>query len=509
MSRPPSNIGHMTVEEGQHVFISYVREDKENVDRLCEMLKAAQIPYWRDLKSLEPGDDWKRKIRGAIRNNALVFLACFSDSSRSRPKNNMNEELNLAVEEIRKMPPGETWIIPIRFDEGDVPDWELGPNRSLNDINRVDLFGESYAENIVALTSKINKLMGANDNAATTRAFVEESQAQDRPKLLQQLTKEMIVNPSKRIELDDLIRDELRNILDFLNDENRYSSQINSGTDDERVRNLIALGNDTWEVVRPFCYSLAVAARWGNNDTLSPWVSGIKSIVSAAHKMRPGYEIVNNARHIAAVAVVSVAALACTADSRWENFKTLLADPRVSDNYNLGSTEGLLTATGYWKPFSSGQALESIFAITEETGDDPVELFEQFKKGRGKRHTPIADWIHSVIKPIFQYTGEEYDHNYHRSELMLGIVGQDIAIQDVQNRNQDMEYARSTWFGRSTWNYRYASVSPVEQMASELNRDGSLWPPVQGGLFGGDVDRAAQAINAYSSEYQYFSQRHF
>lgn len=29
----------MTTDEGQHVFISYVREDKERVDRLCEMLK--------------------------------------------------------------------------------------------------------------------------------------------------------------------------------------------------------------------------------------------------------------------------------------------------------------------------------------------------------------------------------------------------------------------------------------------------------------------------------------
>lgn len=505
MSRPPSNIVHMTVEEGQHVFISYVREDKENVDRLCEMLKAAQIPYWRDLKSLEPGDDWKRKIRGAIRNNALVFLACFSDSSRSRTKNNMNEELHLAVEEIRKMPPGETWIIPIRFDEGDVPDWELGPNRSLNDINRVDLFGNSYAENIVALTSKINKLMGANDNAATTRAFVEESQAQDRPKLLQQLTKEMIVNPSRRIELDDLIRDELRNVLKFLDDENRYSNQIISGTNEDRVRRLVALSNETWEAVRPFCYSLAVAARWGNSDTLSPWVSGIRSIVSAAYKLRPGAEIVNNIRHIAAVATVSVAALACTTESRWDNFKTLLANPRVTGNHDVGSTEGLLKATGYWKPFPSGGILDSVFAVSLETGDDPIELMIQYQKRGGTRHTPVSDWLHFVLKPLFEYTADEYENHYHHAEIMLGIVGQDIAIQDAKGRGLNGSRTRSNWFGRSGWKYQYASPSPIERMGAELTRDGASWPPVRGGLFGGDVDRAAQAIEMYGGDYSYFS----
>ncbi|MFJ2318159.1 toll/interleukin-1 receptor domain-containing protein [Glutamicibacter sp. NPDC087661] len=498
----------MTNNEGQHVFISYVREDKECVDRLCEMLKAAQIPFWRDLKNLEPGDDWKIKIKEAIRNNSLVFLACFSDNSRNRPRNNMNEELHLAVEEFRRMPPGETWIIPIRFDDGSVPDWGIGANRSLNDINRVDLFGDSYPEQAVALTNKINRLMGANENAATTLAFVEESRSQERPELLRRLTKEMIVNPAKQIELDDLIAGEVRSALETLNDDPRYGSQVRSGTNEDQIRNFVQLASETWEAVRPFCYSLAIAARWGTADSLSPWTAGIKNIVSAASKHHDGYESINNVRHIAAVAVIAVAALASTAYSRWDNFKTLLAGPRVPENYHVGSTIGVLDATGYWKPFDTSASLPSIFSRAETSGDDPVELFNQYNNRQlGKLHTPIPDWLHSVMKPIFEWTEEEHTQNYHLSELMLGVVGQDVSTQDALNQGHNAQYARSNWFGRSTWALRHASQSPVDQLRSKLEREGASGALLQAGLFGGDLPRALSAIDKYNEDYREYARR--
>jgi hypothetical protein len=116
----------MTATAGKHVFVSYVHEDADQVDELCAILEAAHVPYWRDRKSLGPGDAWKAKIRDAIRNGSLVFLACFSDRSRAKDTSHMNEELTIAVEEYRKRPPGRTWLIPVRFDPGDVPDWDLG-----------------------------------------------------------------------------------------------------------------------------------------------------------------------------------------------------------------------------------------------------------------------------------------------------------------------------------------------------------------------------------------------
>ena len=72
-------------ETAGHAFISYVREDVHQVDQLQQVLEAAGISVWRDTAALWPGEEWRRKIRHAITDNALVFIACFSDIVVSLP----------------------------------------------------------------------------------------------------------------------------------------------------------------------------------------------------------------------------------------------------------------------------------------------------------------------------------------------------------------------------------------------------------------------------------------
>jgi hypothetical protein len=76
----------------KHVFVSYVSENSDRVGDLCAVLDAAKIPYWRDRSKLGPGDEWKVKIREAIRSGSMTFLACFSNESRAKGKTYMNEE---------------------------------------------------------------------------------------------------------------------------------------------------------------------------------------------------------------------------------------------------------------------------------------------------------------------------------------------------------------------------------------------------------------------------------
>src|SRR5882757_9600521 len=156
--------------ETKHVFVSYVRENSDRVDELCAILDAAKIPYWRDRSKLGPGDEWKVKIGEAIRSGSMIFLACFSNESRAKAKTYMNEELTLAIEEGRQLPPGRTWLIPVRFDDGPVPEWNLGTGKLLSDLNHCDLFGKGYEPNIFQLVDKIKEVMGLP--AATDPAVV-------------------------------------------------------------------------------------------------------------------------------------------------------------------------------------------------------------------------------------------------------------------------------------------------------------------------------------------------
>ena len=118
-------------EPSGHVFISYVRENSSAVDELQQAFESAGIRVWRDTRDLWPGEDWREKIRDAITRNALVFIACFSRESSSRAKSYQNEELTLAVEEIRQRPPKIPWLIPVRLDNCDIPDLDIGGGRRL------------------------------------------------------------------------------------------------------------------------------------------------------------------------------------------------------------------------------------------------------------------------------------------------------------------------------------------------------------------------------------------
>jgi hypothetical protein len=142
-----------------HAFISYVREDSAKVDMLQRALEDAEIPVWRDTSSLWPGEDWRAKIRDAITHDALVFVACFSAHSVARKKSYQYEELLLAIDQLRIRRPDDPWLVPVRFDDCNVPDFALGGGRTLASIQRADLFGTGSDLAAARLVEAVKRLL--------------------------------------------------------------------------------------------------------------------------------------------------------------------------------------------------------------------------------------------------------------------------------------------------------------------------------------------------------------
>jgi len=123
------------------------------------MLESAGIPVWRDTARLWPGEDWRARIQDAITRDALVFIACFSTRSAARRKSFMNEELVLAVEQLRQRRPHDPWLIPVRFDDCAVPDLQLGAGRTLASIQWADLFGAGRDDAGRRLVGAVQRLL--------------------------------------------------------------------------------------------------------------------------------------------------------------------------------------------------------------------------------------------------------------------------------------------------------------------------------------------------------------
>src|SRR6185437_1487766 len=136
-----------------------------SADELQEMLQAAGVQVWRDTVDLLPGEDWRIAIRRAISDDSLVFLACFSQNSAARDKSFQNEELVLAVEQLRLHQPDKPWLFPVRFDDCQIPDRDLGAGRTLASIQRADLFGDRRDQEAARLVAAVRRILDGRSAA--------------------------------------------------------------------------------------------------------------------------------------------------------------------------------------------------------------------------------------------------------------------------------------------------------------------------------------------------------
>ncbi|CDO89950.1 hypothetical protein AWC29_00060 [Mycobacterium triplex] len=497
-------------DQDKHAFVSYVHEDSDHVDRLCQVLTAADIPHWRDRSALGPGDMWKTKIREAIQSDALCFLACFSNEYHAKDKSYQNEELILAAEEFRLRPPGRTWLIPVRFDDCEIPEIELGAGRTLRDLNYVDLFGDSYALRAIQLIEAIKKVMGDPPlNPATVRAAVQEADPETRPTLLRRVTKEMIPDPRRQIELDSLVAQEVLSVIAAMRDTDRFPTELAPGSPDERQLQAAAIADDYWRLVEPFCWSLNVAARWASPADLMPWVKGLRAFAAAALEARSGLVALGSMRELPCLITLFVAVLSTYGQQRWDNFKTLLVDAWVPDPRHQKRPAPLIVATGLWGVFQDAEWVPHILARAAMDGEDLATAWDAFKQNKvGRFHTPTAEWLHTILRPVFaeQFPDDaSYDNEFDAAEAFIGIVAEDVILRDIASRADDpvtagMTRYRNLWFGRSMWrSRRYGNA--VENINAERAMHGAAWPPLTAGLFAGSAEGAAEACKTYAESF--------
>lgn len=119
------------------VFISHVSQNAGYFGGLKQGLELCGIEVW-DPEKIVPGTLWKEEIREAIRGGDF-FIACFSSEYRNRDSTHMNEELNIAIDELRSQPTNRAWFIPVKLNECKIPDRDIGGGRRLSDLQFVDL----------------------------------------------------------------------------------------------------------------------------------------------------------------------------------------------------------------------------------------------------------------------------------------------------------------------------------------------------------------------------------
>ena len=169
-------INHINMEikharEMKHVFISYCHENKTIVDRLCEALASQDIHIWLDRDNIGPGMLWKQAIQQAIQHGDF-FIACFSTEVNARSQTYMSEELKVAIKELHQRPVDKVWFIPVKLNECEIPEIDIGGGETLRNLQYVDLH-RNWDVGIQRLLDTISVASG-HDKKHSANALTDE-----------------------------------------------------------------------------------------------------------------------------------------------------------------------------------------------------------------------------------------------------------------------------------------------------------------------------------------------
>jgi len=147
----------------RHVFLSYCRENQDEVRRLHDDLVAAGETVWWD-QGIHGGAEWERAIRRAMdQSYAVVF--CLSKELPKRIESGMYPELDHAIALQLRRAPESVFLVPIRLSECPIPDAKVGQTRRLGDFQVIDLFPEpKRAEGFKKLLAALRKCPGRPGN---------------------------------------------------------------------------------------------------------------------------------------------------------------------------------------------------------------------------------------------------------------------------------------------------------------------------------------------------------
>lgn len=104
----------------QQIFLSYAREDLDEVSKLYDGLTKRGLKVWFDKKDLKPGL-WKRQIEDAI-SRSRYFLSCISSNALVKMEDApgfMGQEFNFGYNFVNTLPESDFTIVPVFLEDCD------------------------------------------------------------------------------------------------------------------------------------------------------------------------------------------------------------------------------------------------------------------------------------------------------------------------------------------------------------------------------------------------------
>lgn len=129
------------------LVVAFGGDDRRFVETLVQdLVNTGYEVSWQGNMPL--GVDWKLWMQSEM-DAAAAVLVCFSKKTASRDVTGIYQEARLAIERYLMHGPLTSYLIPVRFDDCEVPPLPLDGSRTLRHLLFLDLFPETERSNAI------------------------------------------------------------------------------------------------------------------------------------------------------------------------------------------------------------------------------------------------------------------------------------------------------------------------------------------------------------------------
>ena len=287
-------------------------------------------------------------------------------------------------------------------------------------------------------------------------------------KLAQATLKRYVVEDHHRIRLHDLVIDEVNRVHAKLTGplEGGYGVLYQGAPTSEELTNRLAQYENLAETLRAL---MATGCYWGGEGQHGLWVTCLERLADLPD--HNGYRVWINLRRYPALQALYAGGIAAVAANRYDTLAALLTQGRVRQH---GRDVPLLLAVNSYEVLSIEDA--------------------KLIPGKENRYLPFNDHLSengALWEPLRELLPmqERFEECFDRFEYLLGLVHVDLRLQ--QNGH--------AWapVGCFAWRRRDQPSDPLNVVGDEIVTRVAGSPLLQGGLFGGSLERVEAAKTAY------------
>jgi hypothetical protein len=287
-------------------------------------------------------------------------------------------------------------------------------------------------------------------------------------KLAQATLKRYVVEDRHRIRLHELVIEELDRVYAELTGplQGGYGLLYHGTPTQEALTERLSIYERLTETLRAL---FASGCYWGGDAQHDLWVTCLERLANLPEQ--GGNQVWINLRRYPALLTLYAGGIAAVSANRYDTLAALLTRGRVKQH---GRDDPLLLAVNSYDVL-------------------PIESAKLIP-GKENHYLPFNDYLYenaALWEPLAELLPmqERFAESFDRFEYLLGLVHVDLRLQ--QNSRP--------WgpTGCFMWRRSEQASDPVTMIAEEIAGTGDSWMPLQGGLFGGAIERVQTAKTSY------------